>query len=118
MCIAMQQHIRSATLHVLSPCLSPLHCSEDEGNAVEREPVGHPYFTAQHCMLYQGSMECAMSHLLPRCCFCIAAVIDGEIRNISLSDYRGKYVVLFFFPKVRSSPYNAGQCRTGDQVWA
>jgi hypothetical protein len=31
-----------------------------------------------------------------------AAVIDGEIRNISLSDYRGKYVVLFFFPKVHS----------------
>jgi hypothetical protein len=25
-----------------------------------------------------------------------AAVIDGEIRNISLSDYRGKYVVLFW----------------------
>ncbi|KAF8063083.1 PRDX1 [Scenedesmus sp. PABB004] len=27
------------------------------------------------------------------------AVVDGEIRNISLSDYRGKYVVLFFYPK-------------------
>lgn len=27
------------------------------------------------------------------------AVIDGEIRNISLSDYRGKYVVLFWYPK-------------------
>eukprot|EP00879_Flechtneria_rotunda_P000636 GHRR01000749.1.p1 GENE.GHRR01000749.1~~GHRR01000749.1.p1 ORF type:complete len:394 (+),score=101.72 GHRR01000749.1:151-1332(+) len=27
------------------------------------------------------------------------AVIDGEIRNIALSDYRGKYVVLFWYPK-------------------
>ncbi|KAG2425305.1 hypothetical protein HXX76_013885 [Chlamydomonas incerta] len=27
------------------------------------------------------------------------AVVDGEITNISLSDYKGKYVCLFFYPK-------------------
>lgn len=27
------------------------------------------------------------------------AVVDGEITNIRLSDYRGKYVALFFYPK-------------------
>lgn len=28
-----------------------------------------------------------------------SAVVDGEIKKISLSDYKGKYVVLFFYPK-------------------
>ncbi|EFJ41051.1 hypothetical protein VOLCADRAFT_68651, partial [Volvox carteri f. nagariensis] len=28
-----------------------------------------------------------------------AAVVDGEITKISLADYRGKYVCLFFYPK-------------------
>lgn len=27
------------------------------------------------------------------------AVVDGEIKQVSLSDYKGKYVVLFFYPK-------------------
>ena len=27
------------------------------------------------------------------------AVVDGEIKKVSLSDYKGKYVVLFFYPK-------------------
>ncbi|CAI5707057.1 hypothetical protein KXD40_009167 [Peronospora effusa] len=30
--------------------------------------------------------------------FTADAVIDGEFKKISLSDYRGKYVVLFFYP--------------------
>ncbi len=32
---------------------------------------------------------------------CLAtAVVDGEIKEVSLSDYAGKFVVLFFYPKV------------------
>lgn len=31
--------------------------------------------------------------------FTAGAVVDGEIKTISLSDYKGKYVVLFFYPK-------------------
>lgn len=31
--------------------------------------------------------------------FVAPAVVDGEIKTIKLSDYRGKYVVLFFYPK-------------------
>lgn len=27
------------------------------------------------------------------------AVVDGEIKDISLDDYRGKFVILFFYPK-------------------
>ena len=30
--------------------------------------------------------------------FKATAVIGGEFKDISLSDYRGKYVVLFFYP--------------------
>lgn len=31
--------------------------------------------------------------------FTANAVVDGEIKKVSLADYRGKYVVLFFYPK-------------------
>jgi len=30
--------------------------------------------------------------------FKAAAVVDGEFKEVSLSDYKGKYVVLFFYP--------------------
>ena len=30
--------------------------------------------------------------------FTCGALVDGEFKSISLSDYRGKYVVLFFYP--------------------
>jgi len=30
--------------------------------------------------------------------FTVEAVVDGAIKNISLSQYKGKYVVLFFYP--------------------
>ncbi|KAF6258246.1 thioredoxin-like protein [Scenedesmus sp. NREL 46B-D3] len=38
------------------------------------------------------------------------AVIDGEIRKISLSDYRGKYVVLFWYPKDFTFVCPTGEC--------
>lgn len=28
-----------------------------------------------------------------------AAIVDGEIKNVSLEDYKGKYVILFWYPK-------------------
>jgi hypothetical protein len=31
--------------------------------------------------------------------FVAPAVVDGEIKSIRLADYRGKYVVLFYYPK-------------------
>ncbi|ANG66043.1 peroxiredoxin [Chlamydia gallinacea] len=31
--------------------------------------------------------------------FTAHAVVNGEVQTISLADYRGKYVVLFFYPK-------------------
>ncbi|SYX09439.1 Probable peroxiredoxin,peroxidase,Truncated hemoglobins,peroxiredoxin,AhpC/TSA family [Chlamydia poikilotherma] len=31
--------------------------------------------------------------------FSLQAVVDGEVKNVSLKDYRGKYVILFFYPK-------------------
>lgn len=30
--------------------------------------------------------------------FKVTAVVNGEFKEISLSDYKGKYLVLFFYP--------------------
>ena len=30
--------------------------------------------------------------------FKASAVVDGQFREVSLSDYKGKYLVLFFYP--------------------
>ena len=30
--------------------------------------------------------------------FTAKAVVDGQFKDVSLSDYRGKYVVMFFYP--------------------
>ncbi|VDK72385.1 unnamed protein product [Anisakis simplex] len=34
----------------------------------------------------------------PAPAFTATAVIDGDFKTVSLSDYKGKYVVLFFYP--------------------
>lgn len=34
----------------------------------------------------------------PAPAFTATAVVDGDFKSISLSDYKGKYVVLFFYP--------------------
>ncbi|KAL4424932.1 hypothetical protein ABPG77_009661 [Micractinium sp. CCAP 211/92] len=31
--------------------------------------------------------------------FSLPAVVDGEVKQVSLADYKGKYVILFFYPK-------------------
>ena len=31
---------------------------------------------------------------------CHVAIIDGEISEVALSNYKGQYVILFFYPKV------------------
>lgn len=38
---------------------------------------------------------------------CRAAVSDGEFVNVKLDDYKGKYVILFFYPKVSESLHPA-----------
>jgi len=40
--------------------------------------------------------EAAISKLAPN--FTAKAVVDGDFQDISLSDYQGQYVVLFFYP--------------------
>lgn len=32
----------------------------------------------------------------------LAAVVNGELSTLSLSSYKGKYAVLFFYPKVNA----------------
>jgi hypothetical protein len=40
------------------------------------------------------------SHLVHMTPFC-AAIVNGEVKQVSLDDYKGKYVILFWYPKVR-----------------
>eukprot|EP00877_Chromochloris_zofingiensis_P013911 jgi/Chrzof1/8774/Cz03g24030.t1 len=47
--------------------------------------------------IFYPPSEAFVGNLAPN--FQAPAVVDGEIKNIRLSDYRGKYVVLFFYPK-------------------
>ena len=44
--------------------------------------------------LSQGRVQ--IGKLAPE--FTVDAVVDSNFKTISLSDYRGKYVVLFFYP--------------------
>jgi alkyl hydroperoxide reductase subunit AhpC len=34
----------------------------------------------------------------PAPAFTVDAVVNGDFKTVSLSDYKGKYVVLFFYP--------------------
>jgi peroxiredoxin 2/4 len=34
----------------------------------------------------------------PAPAFTTSAIVDGEIKQVSLADYKGKYVILFFYP--------------------
>jgi len=40
--------------------------------------------------------ECVLTEAAPT--FTATAVVNGDFKDISLSDYQGKYVVLFFYP--------------------
>ncbi|ESN96778.1 hypothetical protein HELRODRAFT_67713 [Helobdella robusta] len=44
------------------------------------------------------SVQCGLKLAGPAPQFSGTAVVDGQFKQISLSDYRGKYVVLFFYP--------------------
>lgn len=43
-------------------------------------------------------MSCLDGPFTPTTPLC-AAVVDGEIKDVKLSDYKGKYVILFWYPK-------------------
>ena len=46
-----------------------------------------------------SSLQCSKLNLAkPAPVFQGTAVVNGEFKQISLNDYRGKYVVFFFYP--------------------
>lgn len=47
--------------------------------------------------IFYPDNECEVGGPAPE--FKAPAVVDGEFKDISLSDYRGKYVILFWYPK-------------------
>eukprot|EP00698_Gefionella_okellyi_P009464 TRINITY_DN2407_c0_g1_i1.p1 TRINITY_DN2407_c0_g1~~TRINITY_DN2407_c0_g1_i1.p1 ORF type:complete len:169 (-),score=22.37 TRINITY_DN2407_c0_g1_i1:308-814(-) len=55
------------------------------------------------CAFASANKGCATSttkavvqHLAPD--FCAEAVVDGKFKNVCLNDFRGRYLVLFFYP--------------------
>jgi len=72
-----------------------------------------PNFMHSHPTLFSEEMEVSSSLISPSCSsrsiqkasvqkqappFTADAVVNGEFKTISLSDYRGKYLVIFFYP--------------------
>jgi alkyl hydroperoxide reductase subunit AhpC len=43
--------------------------------------------------------RCPQSHPPPYHTACTAAIVNGEVKEVSLEEYKGKYVILFFYPK-------------------
>ena len=50
--------------------------------------------------------------------FAATAVVDQEFRDITLSQYRGKYVVLFFYPKDGTPGCTTEACNFRDNIFA
>jgi hypothetical protein len=56
-----------------------------------------------HCGATRGARLCIwvprsyLFHMTPFG----AAILNGEVKQVSLDDYKGKYVILFWYPKVR-----------------
>ncbi|KAL6769544.1 PRX7 [Auxenochlorella protothecoides x Auxenochlorella symbiontica] len=50
-----------------------------------------------YATVFYPEVEAEVGGLAPE--FSGPAVVDGEIKDISLSDYKGKYVILFWYPK-------------------
>ncbi|KFM28557.1 Peroxiredoxin-2 [Auxenochlorella protothecoides] len=48
-----------------------------------------------YATVFYPEVEAEVGGLAPE----FSAVVDGEIKDISLSDYKGKYVILFWYPK-------------------
>ncbi|MCJ8748112.1 hypothetical protein PDJAM_G00161160 [Pangasius djambal] len=50
----------------------------------------------QQQALEMSAGNAKISHPAPQ--FKVTAVVDGQFKDVQLSDYRGKYVILFFYP--------------------
>jgi len=50
------------------------------------------------CSEIQSVIMSVLQPAKPAPCFEGMAVVNGEFKKISLCDYKGKYVVLFFYP--------------------
>lgn len=56
----------------------------------------HPGADQQPNIQYEAKMALTITKPAPE--FSAEAVVNGEFKTVKLSDYKGKYVVLFFYP--------------------
>eukprot|EP00045_Choanoeca_perplexa_P006203 m.52579 g.52579 ORF g.52579 m.52579 type:complete len:127 (-) comp13511_c0_seq2:631-1011(-) len=77
---------------ILALLLATAMSSGCTGRGCETHPV-------LYSSSYDHSFESSRARIQqPAPDFTTDAVVDGQIKKISLSDYKGKYVVLVFFP--------------------
>ncbi|KAM4818995.1 peroxiredoxin-4 isoform 3-T3 [Thomomys bottae] len=78
----------------------PLHVDQEagEGEELEREPP----VSRQHTLTYEPpeneELQETVTVSKPAPYWEGTAVIDGEFKELKLTDYRGKYLVFFFYP--------------------
>lgn len=92
---------RSLVIRALAPAAQQLlNAAPASGTAAFARSGGalrnfseEPYFNS---ILYP---ESELEVGCPAPDFKLSAVVDGEIRDVSLSDYKGQYVILFWYPK-------------------
>merc|ERR1712035_239197 len=59
----------------------------------------HPIFESDFDCLTELKMSAGDAKIgQPAPAFSAQALVNGEFKNVSLADYKGKYVVLFFYP--------------------
>jgi len=96
--VYQEEHVKRSTLIILALLLSALFCGTVHTRpALAAEPV-HPLDCTKHCdsKAIPGRAQAMIGEPAPN--FTLDAVVGSEFKIVSLADYRGKWVVLFFYP--------------------
>ncbi|XP_022829681.1 peroxiredoxin 1 isoform X1 [Spodoptera litura] len=72
------------------------YCRGDDGNGIDLEKPEHLLPMMRPFSMSFNKMPLQLTKPAPQ--FKTTAVVNGEFKDIALSDYKGKYVVLFFYP--------------------
>jgi peroxiredoxin (alkyl hydroperoxide reductase subunit C) len=94
----MEEHVKRSAMISLALLLTALSCGTLYSRTVlAAEPV-HPSDCTKHCGIktVPGRMQARVGEPAPN--FTLDAVVGKDFKKVSLTDYRGKWVVLFFYP--------------------
>jgi alkyl hydroperoxide reductase subunit AhpC len=93
-----EEHVKRSNMTSFALLLTALFCSTFYTRpALAAEPV-HPLDCTKQCAIkaVPGRMQAKVGEPAPT--FTLDAVVGKDFKKVSLTDYRGKWVVLFFYP--------------------